>query len=681
MSEPVDRLAFDDMVALGALDGTSFAPVDPRWLDVPGYWDGVRVAGHAFKPGYTVAVLDADARAIPFKLTSRRGTPADLVAEYRLGNGMTATEVRSVHPGGVFVSEWRLRALKPATVHLVAWTLAPAADVVPGSVTFVGALDWMRANGGPACSLAILGETTSWAACPAGDLDVAPRWDDTPLPQLWAAERLPSGRRAPHRPSECWWCFAVHRRLRVSDAGGATTFALRVVDGTATESAPVLAPGATLAGASRAAWNAVLAQVPRLECSDPFVEVAWFRRWGGLWQHAERASGDATLLSVREGSAQPVRLRTIPAVARELAWIDPARARRLVLHALAQRDRDGSLPAIDGAKGGAHTAPTDWGATVRALDEIAPDDSFVRAVHPALGEHLNWMLDQAEHAVDAQGGADRSVLWGVAAWRAARWLEDQSERSGLPEQAGRWRESSARAGAVVSRALGDVGVLRGPHPSSAPSSLPFVALGTDIPTRDQATSLLRALFDPARYWTPYPVPARALGDTDARWRAAETLGDRDEPDAARVVPWLTCAIVDALLEQSAETPPLREEIVHLVRRFVRMHFEAGDLRRPVASADFNPLTGEPSAVHDARGDQRTWLADLLLRLAVGVRPHVGGITVDPLPFGFERLQVSELRVRGRLLDVHVGTDTFRVIADGVAHEGVHGTPLEIPDRA
>ena len=105
---------------------------------------------------------------------------------------MTATEVRSVHPGGVFVSEWRFRALKPATVHLVAWTLVPAPDLAPGSVTFDGSLDWSLSAPARRCSLAVQGDTTSWVACPVGDLDVAPRWDATPLPQLWAGERLPS---------------------------------------------------------------------------------------------------------------------------------------------------------------------------------------------------------------------------------------------------------------------------------------------------------------------------------------------------------------------------------------------------------------------------------------------------------------------------------------------------------
>lgn len=679
MAEPVDRLALDDTAALGALDGTAFAPSRPRWLDHPGFWDPVRTGGRDVAPGFTVALVDADANAIPLKLTSRRGTPADLVAEYRLANGMTATEVRSVHPGGVFVSEWRLRALKPATVHLVAWTMVPAADLPAAQVRFDGALDWTRTTPAQQGSLALLGDTTSWAACPAGALDPAPHWHATPLPELWAGERLPSALRAPASPAEAWWCLAVHRAIRVSDAGGACTVALRVAaPGTPPPDRPV-APGKTMAGVSRAAWNRALEAIPPLAASDPFVEVAWFRRWGGLWSHAEPAHGDDWLLAVREGELGGVWLRTLPAIVRELAWIDAARARALLKHAFAQRRAGGALPARDGELAGDVMPPGDWGGALRLLESVAPDDDFARQLHGPLGEHATWMLEQAEGAVEAAGGADRAVLWGVATWRTARWLEDRAEAAGVPEQAGRWREAGARAGAVVSRALGDVPALRGGHPSVAPSALPFVALGTDIPTRDQATQLMRALFDPTRFWTPYPVPARALGDTDARWRAAGVLGDRDEPDASRVVPWLACAIMDALVEQSVETPPLREEVAAWLLRFVRMHFAGGDLRQPVAASDFNPLTGEASAISGARGDQRTWLGDLLLRVAAGLRPRDGAIVVDPFPLGLERLEVGPVRVRGRTVTVRVTPAGTTAVVDGVTHEAPPGEPLVIAD--
>ena len=123
--EPLELLARDDKWSLGCGDGAIFAPAAPLWLDVPGFWDGATIYQAEIAPLFTVTVLDEEGKELTLKLQSRRWTPAELTLEYRLSNGVTATEVRTVHPGGVFISEWRLRALRTARVQMVAWTAQP----------------------------------------------------------------------------------------------------------------------------------------------------------------------------------------------------------------------------------------------------------------------------------------------------------------------------------------------------------------------------------------------------------------------------------------------------------------------------------------------------------------------------------------------------------------------------
>ena len=113
MIDPVEHLARDDKWQLGAGDGTLFSPAFPRWLDVPGFWDGANVLRRGVAPLFTVTVLDDEGREIAARVTARRWTPAELTLQYRLGQGITATEVRTVHPGGIFVSEWRFAAYRP----------------------------------------------------------------------------------------------------------------------------------------------------------------------------------------------------------------------------------------------------------------------------------------------------------------------------------------------------------------------------------------------------------------------------------------------------------------------------------------------------------------------------------------------------------------------------------------
>lgn len=721
----IDLLAREDSWLLGGLDGTAFAPLAPRWLDAPGFWDGGTIGDATVAPLFTVSVLDAEGSALPLKLVARRASPAELTAEYRLPNGITATEVRSVHPGGVFVSEWRLRSLKRADVHLVAWTLQPVVQLDAARTTWNGALEFVRRVGCRATgrraigrrapgrrhddasrelsaaspgggdvattrlqlSLACLGVTSSWVALPAADADQVPRWEHTPLAEVWANRQLPSAMRA--TMGERWWCGAVHRALAVADGGAAVTFAMRLSrDGATSLPAPAVDTGASLGGVSRRRWQEGLRAAPRVSSSDPFIEAAWSARWESLWLHVVTLDGAERTLAVRESTGGAVTARATPAVARELAWIDPGRARSLIGAWMRTLRADGSLPRVLMRGGGDDRAarepnatadPADWGAAVASLDAIAPDTEWLHDVHEPLGRHAEWMVARCAEEAGEREGADRAVAWSSWTYRLARWLEDTAERAGVPEQVGRWRETAAGAGASIARALGNAPLLQGGHPSTSPSALPFLALGTDVPTRDQATALLRALHDPARFWTHFPVPSRALGDSEALWRAAAPLADRDDPGAARMVPWIACSLADALLGEMAERPELRASVALIVARLVRVRFADGDLRRLRAAGDYNPLTGQASAALGAQGDQREWPCDLLLRVAAGIRPHGSGITVDPMPVGADRLDVTGVRVRGHTVDVHVAQDRVRIVVDGAEREGALGEAMEIGD--
>src|SRR5512146_2132170 len=101
MSEPLELPARPDKWFLSAGDGVVFAPPLPTWLDTPGFWDEATLHQYPVAPLFTVTALDADGRESPMRAASRRWTPADLSVEWRLANGMTAVEVRTLQPGGV----------------------------------------------------------------------------------------------------------------------------------------------------------------------------------------------------------------------------------------------------------------------------------------------------------------------------------------------------------------------------------------------------------------------------------------------------------------------------------------------------------------------------------------------------------------------------------------------------
>src|SRR5918911_4359661 len=142
--DPIELLARDDKWQLGAGESAVFAPGFPAWLDAPGFWDEATVFHYPLAPLFTVSCVADDGREVPVRARSRRWTPAELTVEYELANGMTATEVRTVQPDGVFASEWRFRAPAPAGLQVVAWTAHDAERVDLASTAWRGELALVR---------------------------------------------------------------------------------------------------------------------------------------------------------------------------------------------------------------------------------------------------------------------------------------------------------------------------------------------------------------------------------------------------------------------------------------------------------------------------------------------------------------------------------------------------------
>jgi hypothetical protein len=124
---------------------------------------------------------------------------------------------------------------------------------------------------------------------------------------------------------------------------------------------------------------------------------------------------------------------------------------------------------------------------------------------------------------------------------------------------------------------------------------------------------------------------------------------------------------------------LREATASLLRRFVRMMFHDGDLRRANCYEHYNPFTGHASVYRGIDDYQHSWVNDLILHYVMGIHPHDGGITIDPFPFGVEHAEVVGVCARGRRFDVTIAGDRVRVTCGDQSFEGVIGTPIELPD--
>jgi len=516
MSDPLALLGRADKWFLSATDGIAFAPPFPRWLDAPGFWDEATLHHYSFAPLFTVSAIDDEGRVLSMRPVARRWTPAELTVDYRLPNGMMASEVRTVQPGGVFASEWLVQGLRDAPLHLIAWTARAAADIERASVAYDGAFAFETAvhdDHGESlpirAELACYGATASWGAYLTAPVPLEPRWELTPFAEKWGGDGLPREIRLDGDTGRAILFGAVHRMLAVTTDGAWSTFAMRLTPlqlprnhAAAPSEAPriVVPPGgasipahaATLGGASRRRWSERFARVPRFRCSDPYLERAYWYRWYGLWLNTiEHGAGAITAPAICEGIAglHTPSACAAPGHVRELRWrASPELARGVIRSFFAHQREDGSVPARLYAdhRDNVGVSQADWGDAILALDAVWPDDAFLREMYAPLSSYADWlmaardaegsgMIDIASpreigerhssrfESVDPGGAtharAASARLKGIDAttnaFTLAHALETMAQRAGHPPDARRWRVIRERIELAVHERMWD----------------------------------------------------------------------------------------------------------------------------------------------------------------------------------------------------------------------------------
>jgi hypothetical protein len=733
MLDPIELLARDDKWYLGAGDGTIFAPTYPVWLDTPGFWDEATVYQYAFAPLFTITVLNAAGEEITARATSRRWTPADLTVTYKLGSGITATEVRTVHPGGVFVSEWRFACFEPTRIHLVAWTAQDGASVPLGESTWAnGALRFPRVLSDRReqplrvrAELACVGDATSWGAWRSEKSAAQPVWRYTPFVEKWRAGALPGEVRDEGINPDGMFYAAVHRAVDIEYQGASAVFAMKITADDEALRVPdatraVRPTHGTIAGASRRRWHAWFERVPQLSCSDPYIETYYWYRWYGLHLNATAAGhGNHRWPSMCEGPGffhQPISY-SAQCHARELRWLDdPAHAQGVLRTFFGNQKDDGSLHGRVYANHltGTDYYHADWGGALMALDAAWPDDAFIAELYPAMARFAEWMVrtrdadgtgmidvvDQYEtgqeymsryQAVDPDadryGWENRLRFKGidvtVYAYVLFRTLERYAERGG--GNAARWKALATRTRDAVRDEMWDdeTGMFSDVHPGAkgrtgVKAAVCFYPYFTDIVDESHVKGLKRSLLNPKLFWTDFPVPSSSLDDplfnAEAEWK-----GKRHAcPWNGRTWPMTNSHMVEALAATSRlGAPTLRKHTGGLIKRFVRMMFHDGDLRRPNCFEQYNPFTGHAAEYRGIDDYQHSWVADLILQYVAGVRPHERGVTIDPFPCGLEQLTLSGVRVRGRTIEVRIVGDRFTVISGGDRFESTIGEAVEL----
>ncbi len=730
MTDVLELLRRTDKWFLGQAPGLIHAPPAPVWLEYPGFWDAAHYLHIPLEPVFTYTLLDEDLRPIPLRFRERNWRPDRLEVAFD-AEGFRVQETRTCGPSDVLSSVVEVCNLtaKTRSLTLLVWTAQPVTDTTledAGQRKNSGFI--RREVAGQRDTKLPLTLALGLAGARSCNLQLSevtanqPHFHLTPYYETLTKQGLDNATVLSGVNKTGLVYAALERPLDLPAKGQVT---VNVAAAVAPETQLAVsqldeALASDMPALSEKAWRNFFEGVPQFACSDPHLTTYYWYRWYGLRLNLLTTElGNYSAPAVAEGigyfrvpisySAQCHMLET--------RWLhDPSVATGSFLNFARNQREDGSLPGhihVDYvAEEGIYHA--DWGRRLLDVHRVHPDFAFLEEAYPALKRYAEYfyrerdpqgtglydLVNQWESGqeymsryvwVDDTGDAWRAMkrrLKGLDAsiyiYRLERALAEMSQLLSKGEE-GVWRERAERTKRAILEHCWDedlqafVDVSPELERSGLVFAISFYPFFTDLVSEEHLPSLERHLFNPEEFWTEYPVPASPK--TDPQYSAIPAWkGKRTNcPWNGRTWPMTNSHVAEAIVGASRFDPALRERAAQFITKFVKLMFFDGDVTRPNCFEHYNPETGKASVYRGIDDYQHSWVADLLIKYAAGVQPEAGKVVVDPFPFGLERFELRDTRVKGHRIDVILDEHGFRVLLDGTeVHASAQLERVELP---
>jgi len=163
----------------------------------------------------------------------------------------------------------------------------------------------------------------------------------------------------------------------------------------------------------------------------------------------------------------------------------------------------------------------------------------------------------------------------------------------------------------------------------------------------QHLPMLQHIFNPATFWTQYPLPSLPL-DYE-KYTKLQEAGWTYWNYATW--PRTTCHVVDgALWAAKTLDSSLSGKAATLFDRYTRMHFPNGDVQLPNIAERYDPHTGSPF-MENLDYNHSSWI-DLLMQHVAGITPqHSDELIIDPIDMGWESFSIKNIRYRNHDIDI------------------------------
>jgi hypothetical protein len=718
---------------LGAGDRLTWTPPHPQWLDTPGFWDEAHYYDLSLAPVFTVTLLTADGTALPLRTTGRDWKPDRLRQNYDVPETpLHVTEHRTAHANDVLASTFSVENAGDADcpVCLVAWTLQPSATPdAPGPLTDLTAEDGQlrfvrplqsedRPTHDVGCALGLSRPLAARSVVPSESGPDQPRWAYTPFYETAGSDTLgPAPTLADLDASVVYLGLQANLTVAPDDPETVSVAFGVARDATqaGTQVTDVLANDPPVRSA--VFWDDYFDDLPSFECSDPYLQRYYWHRWYGLELFTRRhPEGHYQHPAVYEGPEYFRKHVTYSAQCHmlETRWqSDPAVAQGSLLNFLDHQHPDGDLTG--------HLYPhdadeesfyhTNWGH-IWPVHRIHPDGDFLQHAYDGLSKYVDYfdaerdpddsgLYDIWNHYETGQEYMNRyqavsdeadEIHWGrifrlkgvdaaVQLYQTKKALTRMADALDRPVKAEQWRTRAATTKTAVldhmwdpeAELFFDVDPETGER-TEVKAAVCFYPYFTDIVDERHLPGLKEHLFDPTEFWTEHPVPASSADDpyfSDVpHWKGQR----KNCPWNGRVWPMTNSHVAEAICQAALrfDDDALRQRGAEFIRRFVYMMFDDGDPERPNCFEHYNPSTGQPCRYRGIDDYQHSWVVDLLIKYAAGIRPGDETVTIDPFPFDVAHLAIDEVPVRDVSLGVTRTDDRYAVRVDG---ERVDEQPL------
>jgi len=714
---------------LGGGNKVVWTPTFPLWLETLGFWDKASFYNFDFEPVFTLTLLDERGREIVTRFEGRDWNPSRLIQKYSTSvPGLTLIEKKCVLPEDVLASELTAKndTCELLRLHAVLWTchetLSPEGELLiedprcdDGRITFA-----RRIKGRPRapytvhCALGVNTKVHSFAINLSQKTANHPRWAYTPFCDQFTESGLKSQAKFSGIDLDGLVYLALHTLRDIPPGTEAKLLCAAALEASPEEAEEHLASALSIAdleAESQRHWQGFFSSIPSFQCSNPFIEKYYWYRWYGLRLFTIRGGADNYRYpAVCEG---PTYFRvpiTYSAQCHmlECRWMKaPSVAQGSLLNFAAHQLENGAfvghlLPHFLETQSFYHA---NWGWATLELDKVHPDEDFLRKAYESLSKYAAYfdrerdkeqsgLYDVINHYETGQEYMSRYlavneradvVHWGrnfqlkgvdatVYLYELKRALAIIANRLGMAEEGEKWRVSSEKTRRAVLEWMWDPDTEmffdvdpRTMKRTGIKAAVCFYPYLTDMVDERHLPGLKKHLFNPAEFWTPYPIPATSvddpLFDPDALWK-----GKRHNcPWNGRVWPMTNSHVAEAMARcaRRFNDADLKRRFVEFLTKFLRMMFFDSDVNRPNCFEHYHPFNGRPSVYRGIDDYQHSWVVDLIIKYVAGLLPEEGGrVVIDPFPFGLERATIDEVLLRGRRLKVEITGENFAVWVDG-----------------